>query len=190
MASIKKRPNGSWRARYRDHEGKEHARRFPRKIDAQHWLDEVTTSVRTGRYVDPGHGRTTLEDYFEGYAARQLWEVGTERAMRLAIRDCTFSSTPFAKLTRGHVEAWVRDMSERLAPGTVRTRFNNVHTVVRGAVEDKRLPEDFMKGVRLPSRGTKESRLRIPSPEQVGGLLAASEDHCRPFWALAAFAGL
>jgi hypothetical protein len=35
MASIAKRPNGQWRARYRDDAGKEHARHFPRKIDAQ-----------------------------------------------------------------------------------------------------------------------------------------------------------
>ncbi|GGG50832.1 site-specific integrase [Kocuria dechangensis] len=190
MASIKKRPNGSWRARYRDHEGKEHARHFPRKIDAQHWLDEVTTSVRTGRYVDPGHGRTTLTDYFEEYAARQLWEAGTERAMRLAVRDCTFAGTPFGKLSRGHAEHWVKDMSTRLAPGTIRTRFNNVHTVIRGAVHDKRLPEDFMRGVRLPSTGSTEHKLRIPTPEQVGMILGASEDHTRTFWAVCAFAGL
>lgn len=48
MASIKKRPNGAWRARYRDHEGKEHAQHFARKVDAQRWLDEVTTSIVTG----------------------------------------------------------------------------------------------------------------------------------------------
>ena len=31
--SIKKRPNGKWRARYRDLAGKEHARHFARKVD-------------------------------------------------------------------------------------------------------------------------------------------------------------
>jgi len=47
MASIKKRPNGTWRARYRDAAGKEHARHFKFKDNsrdpqnsAQHWLDE------------------------------------------------------------------------------------------------------------------------------------------------------
>jgi hypothetical protein len=34
-ASIQKRPNGKWRARYRDAAGREHARHFPRKLDAQ-----------------------------------------------------------------------------------------------------------------------------------------------------------
>ncbi|GGS16233.1 hypothetical protein GCM10010269_64350 [Streptomyces humidus] len=34
MANSQKRPNGKWRARYRDLDGKEHARHFDRKVDA------------------------------------------------------------------------------------------------------------------------------------------------------------
>lgn len=54
MASIQKRDNGQWRARYRDALGKEHARHFPRKVDAQRWLDQVTTSVITGAMLSFG----------------------------------------------------------------------------------------------------------------------------------------
>lgn len=50
MASIAKRPDGQYRA-VRDAAGKEHARRFRRRTDAQRWLDEVTTAVITGQYV-------------------------------------------------------------------------------------------------------------------------------------------
>lgn len=53
MASISKRPNGQWRARFRDDRNRERARHFTRKVDAQHWLDEqtgawsaATTSIR------------------------------------------------------------------------------------------------------------------------------------------------
>lgn len=35
MTSIAKRPNGRWRARYRDDAGHEHARHFDRKVDTQ-----------------------------------------------------------------------------------------------------------------------------------------------------------
>jgi hypothetical protein len=45
MASIKRRPDGRWRARYRDLDGREHASHHRRKVDAQAWLDE-----RTGRF--------------------------------------------------------------------------------------------------------------------------------------------
>jgi len=37
MGSISRRPDGQWRARYRDEAGKEHARHFSRKVDAQRW---------------------------------------------------------------------------------------------------------------------------------------------------------
>ena len=46
--------------RYRDEHGKEHARHFKRKVDAQRWLDEVTAAVQTGTYVDPKRARTTV----------------------------------------------------------------------------------------------------------------------------------
>ena len=47
MANIAKRPDRRWRARYRDAAGREHSRHFTRKVDAQNWLDSVTTAVTT-----------------------------------------------------------------------------------------------------------------------------------------------
>ena len=90
MASIKKRPDGRWRARYRDESGKEHARHFNRKIDAQRWLDEVTTSLVTGQYVSPDAGRITFAQYFAEWSERQVWTDGTAKAMRLAANSATF----------------------------------------------------------------------------------------------------
>jgi len=34
-----------------------------RKVDAQRWLEEVTTSMVTGTYVDPKMARTTVEEW-------------------------------------------------------------------------------------------------------------------------------
>ena len=48
MASITKRVDGKWRARYRDEAGKEHAKHFGRRVDAQRWLDETLASIVTG----------------------------------------------------------------------------------------------------------------------------------------------
>src|SRR3954447_22012888 len=60
MASIARRADGRWRARYRDAAGKERARHFERKVDAQAWLDSFTTAVGTGTYVDPGRAKATV----------------------------------------------------------------------------------------------------------------------------------
>jgi hypothetical protein len=40
MASIAKRPDGQWRARYRGPDGSEHSKHFGRRVDAQRWLDQ------------------------------------------------------------------------------------------------------------------------------------------------------
>ena len=69
MASITKRPDGRWRARYRDAAGKEHARHFARKLDGQRWLDEVISSVVTGTYTDPRTARTTVGEWCETWLA-------------------------------------------------------------------------------------------------------------------------
>jgi integrase len=80
MASIKRRPDGRWRARYRDEAGKEHARHFDRKVDGQRWLDEVTTSMLTGRYVDgtklaPSTVRVTYQHLRSVFRAAELDRV-------------------------------------------------------------------------------------------------------------------
>ena len=62
--SIARRPNGKWRARYRDEVGQERTRHFDRKVDAQLWLDRVTASVISGTYADPKAGRITFAAFY------------------------------------------------------------------------------------------------------------------------------
>lgn len=190
MSSIQKRPNGSWRARYRDEDDREHARHFPRKRDAEEWLSEVQTSVRTGTYVDPKHSRTTLATFYAEWSARQVWASSTARVVDLSMRDCTFTDVELGKLRRSHVEAWVKDMSGRLKPSTVRTRVANVRTVLRAAVRDRLLPSDPSERVVLPRTQRAEHAMQIPTPEQVGRLLESADPWFRPVIALCAFAGL
>lgn len=66
MASMQKRPDGRWRARNRDHDGKEHARHFERRAEAERWLDAVRGDLVRGSYVDPRAGR----EHFAIYAGR------------------------------------------------------------------------------------------------------------------------
>jgi integrase len=191
MASIQKRPDGRWRARYRDDAGKEHARHFARKVDGQRWLDEVTAATITGQYVDPRAGLVTFARYFAEWAERQIWATGTDRAMRLAARTVTFSEIPLKSLRRSHVEAWVKHEQTRgLAPGTVKTRVQNVRTVLRAAVRDRVIPADPSDGVTLPRARRAEAAMVLPTPGQVCAILDAAHGQYRMFIALAAFAGL
>lgn len=191
MASIKKRPDGRWRARYRDETGREHARHFERKVDGQRWLDEVTASVVTGQYVDPVAGRVTFAAYFAEWSKRQVWVPGTVRAMELAARSATFADMPLSRIRRSHVEQWVKVMmSAGLAPGTIRTRMNNVRAVFRAAARDRLIASDPSTDVNLPRDRKRAAAMTVPTAEQVGALLSAAGPEYRAFFALAAFAGL
>ncbi len=86
MASIARRADGRWRARYRDVAGHEHARHFTRKADAQRWLDEVTAAVVTGAYVDPRSGRIPLRDYAEQWLSSQVVRPTTSLAYERVLR--------------------------------------------------------------------------------------------------------
>jgi integrase len=191
MASIARRPDGTYRPRYRDADGKEHARHFKRKTDAQRWLDEVTATLVTGMYVDPKAGRVTLSAFYAAWSARQVWAPGTELAMSLAVRRASFTDVELRLLRRSHVESWVKQMTAAgLAPGTVHTRVQNVRAVLRGAVRDRVIATDPSDGVALPRRRRREHAMSIPTPPQVGALLAAADDRFAAFIAVCAFGGL
>lgn len=191
MASIKKRPNGSWRARYRDTDGKEHARHFPRKIDAQQWLDTVTASVVRGDYIDPRAGVVTFAAFYASWSALQLWESGTRENMDLVAKQATFADMELRKIRRTHVEAWVQHMVGRdLGPRTIHTRVSHARSVFRAAVRDQIIPRDPSDGVRLPRARSREHDMEIPSPDDVRALLEAAEPHFRIAVGLGAFTGL
>jgi integrase len=202
MASIKRRDDGKYRARYRDEAGKEHARHFDRKVDAQRWLDEVTASQVTGQYVDPHAGRITFAAYFAAYARRQVWVPGTDAAVRLAAGSVTFADVPLRALRRSHIETWVKTtQSQRsrgsgtaaqpgLSPGTIRTRFTSVRGVLRAAVSDRLIAANPCDGVTLPRLRSREAAMVLPAAAQVRALMDAVPSQWRAYVAVCAFAGL
>ena len=189
--SIQKRPNGKWRARYRDEAGKEHARHFERKVDAQRWLDEVTTSVVTGAYVDPKAGRMTFDAWFTEWSASQEWAPMTQVQADLVRRSVPFGGVPLANLRLSHLQVWVKSMSAKgYAPNTVHTRVQTVRAAIKAAMLDRRITTDPTVGLNLPRRGARERTMQVATSEQVGTLIAVSDPRMQAFIGLCAFAGL
>ncbi|MGB8385975.1 MAG: site-specific integrase [Dermatophilaceae bacterium] len=180
-----------YRARYRDAGGKEHARHFTRKVDAQRWLDEVTASVVTGQYVDPAAGRVTFDSYCKTWSARQVWAPMTEVQNDLVRRSVPFGRVRMADLRRSHLEAWIKAMARHgYAPTTISTRVGVVRGVLKAAVLDRVIASDPSPGLRLPRRRRAEAAMELPSAEVVRALLGASEDRMKAYVAVCAFAGL
>jgi len=70
--SIHRQPNGTWRARYRNPEGRDRSRNFDRKIDADRFLVSVEHSKQTGSYIDPSAGKVTFKSYAENWRGKQI----------------------------------------------------------------------------------------------------------------------
>ncbi len=88
------------------------------------------------------------------------------------------------------METVARGERTGLAPGTIKTRFNNVRSVLRGAVQDRVIPTDPSAGVRLPRGRRAQAAMTLPTAEEVGRLLEEVAPAFRAFVELCAFAGL
>ncbi len=195
--SIAKRPDGRWRARYRDDTGRERSRHFARKVDAAAWLDDVTATLHTGTYVNPRAGKVTFQQFYDDWAPRQLWLPSTRANADLAVRSVAFGEVPMKAIRRSHIETWVKAMSTRWAATTIKTRFVIVRSVFRAGVADRVIANDPTDGVPLPRRRKIEAAMRVPTVAQVGTLLAHADSNrvstrhgFRAYVALCAFAGL
>lgn len=191
MASIKRREDGKYRARYRDASGKEHARHFTRKVDAQRWIDEVTASVVTGAYVDPKAGRVTFREYAEGWRAKQMHRAGTVEQVERSLRKHVYpriGDEPLSAILPSDVQALVKAMSLDLSPATVGVVYRHTSAIFKAAVGDRRIQSSPCVKVRLP----KSSIPRVePLPtETVVALTEAVPDRYRAMVVLAAGTGM
>lgn len=190
MASVRQRPNGQWRARYRDEDGKEYAKHFDLKRDAQAWLNEVASAQLTGTYVAPAASRGTLQGFYAEWSKDQLWTQNTRRLADRAVGECTFRSVPFGRLRRSHGEAYIKQLASKLAPTTVKTRAAYVRIVLRAAILDRRLANDPLEGVKLPTARKTEHTMRVPSPAEVRAIRGEIDPAWAAFVDVMAHAGL
>ena len=158
---MPRRSNGRWRARYRDKAGREYARHFDRKVDAQRWLDEVTTSVVTGQYVDPSAGRVTFKEYAEAWREAQPHGSPARSGSR---SPCGGRPTRLSAISRLHpltseeIQAWATRLwkVDGLAPSTVRVVHGIVSGVFASARRANKIASNPCADTKLPPKTTKQ----------------------------------
>ncbi len=174
MASINKRPNGKWRARYRDTGGKQHARHFDRRVDAERWLDGIRGDLARGTYVDPAAGRRTFEDYAEAWQEAQVHRASTRVLVESHLRNHVlpfFGNRALSSVRPSEIQAWVKGRTEVLSPATVEVVYRYVVAIFRAAVEDRLIPVSPCRGVKLPK--VERRRVEPLATEQVRALAEA-----------------
>lgn len=204
MASIKKRTirwrtsSGAertgvrYQARYRDRGGKEHARLFQRKREAQDWLDAQSAGLITGQWADPRAGKETLKAYAERWRQRQIHAPSTESSIRTALTVHIYpvlGATRLDQITRDDVQMLVKTWSQSAAATTVKNRYLVLAMVLRAAVRDRVIPLSPCEDIKLPKLDSKSALVPI-STATVLALCDAMPERYRLFVTLGAGTGM
>ena len=191
MASIARRPDGTYRPRFRDASGREHARHFKRKVDAQRWLDEMTAAMVTGQYVDPAAGRVTFREYAERWRATQVHRPTTAAHVETMLRRHVYPGIGDKRLGSvlpSDVQSLVKQLSLDLAPATVGVVHRILAGIFKAAVRDRRIVASPCEGTKLPK--VHRQRIEPMTLEAVEALTEAMPERYRALVTLAAGTGL
>lgn len=154
MASIKKRPDGKWRVRWRAPDGREHSKHFARKIEADRHLTNITADLLRGAYVDPDD-QTTVSQYAKRWLAGRA--VGDRTATRLAslvrthVDGTDLGARRLAAVRPSEAQAWVADRARVLAPSTLRKVVSTARSIYAAAVLDRLVAASPMTRLSLPT---------------------------------------
>ncbi|GAA1977606.1 site-specific integrase [Nocardioides panacihumi] len=192
MASIRKRPGGKWRARYRDDAGREHARHFERKVDAQRWLDEQTAKLVTGSHIAPRLARTTVgewcDTWLDGYRGNRDSTV-RQAEVHIARIKVAFGHLQLGALRPSHVRTWCAQLAaEGLADSYVYALHARLAQLYSDAVHDGLVAKSPCSRRTSPKAG--KQRPYVCTSEQMWALHDAMPEHLRAAVLLGAFGGL
>lgn len=178
MATIKRRADrgGRWEVRYRDPGGRQRARLFDRKVDAERFAATTGADIVRGSYVDPALGRLTFARFVEqSYRPTMVGLEATTRArdesyLRTHIIPA-FGSRSVAAIDYATCQAWVNELATRRAPATVVKAAQIMGKVMKTAVRSRTIAHNPMAEVSLPT--IVESEDFYLTPAQVADLADA-----------------
>ena len=181
-----------WRARYVDPQGKEQAKRFARKVDAERWIEAQRAAVLRGDHVSARDARTTVEDWCEqwlvAYGTRKASTVRQARTHVAQIK-AEFGPMALVDVKPSAVKAWTaRLANEGKAKSYVYALHRRLSQIMGDAVHDGLIPRNPCS--RRTSPGAGSQRPYVATTGQVWAIHDAIEAHARPAILLGAFAGL
>jgi integrase len=156
MASIKRRPDGKWRARYRDPDGKEHAQHFATRSAAQYWLDVLSGDIVRGEWIDPAAGKVALQVWAKRWldAVRPTLKPSTVASYESLLRSRIyprFGGSPLSAVRPSDVQEWLGGMTaDGLSASRVRKCAVVLKMVMDAAVRDNLIRTNPVQGVKPP----------------------------------------
>ena len=183
-----------WRARYvdGDGDGREHAKQFPIKAQAQRWLDRQTSTIVLGTHVAPRDAKITVEQWcerwFEGYKGNRPNSVNSARTMiRMIVRE--FGHLALSEVRPSQVKTWCARMkTDGYAVSTISRAHCLLKQIFEDAVFDGLLVANPCS--RRTSPPAPKKKPYCATTEQVWALHDAMPERIQVAILLGAFAGL
>lgn len=160
-----------WRARYVDAQGREHAKGFVRKVDAQSWLNKQVSDQVTGTWTDPALSTVTFgsiaERWISTKANRSAKTVAGYRSILDTIVLPRWKDVPLSEIRYDDLQLWVTTLSvdgsvrfegKGLSASRVRQAHQLVGAVLKFAVRARYLAASPADGVELPTLPETEQR--------------------------------
>jgi integrase len=183
----------TWRARWIDPAGKERAKTFRRKVDAEQHLVSVEDAKLRGAYVDPQAGKVLLGEWAERwYQTTAALKPSTQHDYRALLDHQVlpaFRDVPLSGLDTLAVREWLADL---IAGGLSAKRARKAHQILSQlldrAVEGRRISRNVAAGIKLPKVQKRE--MPFLDADQAEALAEAIDPRFRTLIRFAAYTGL
>lgn len=144
----------TYRARWRERDGRARAKTFSRKVEADRFAATVSADIVRGQYIDPDAGKISFETYARKWIEAQTFEETTREAVELRLRLHAFpalGNRHLSEVQPSTIQGWLRTLAD-LAPTYRKVVFANVATVFTAAVDDDLIAKNPCKApsVRRP----------------------------------------
>src|SRR5512132_2114240 len=182
-----------WRVRYRDPAGRERAKSFARKRDAERFLQHAEADKLRGHWVDPRQGRTTVGELAERwYATTVTLKPKTREDYRSLLNNHvlpTFGDRAVASLDTLAVRGWLAGLvSGGLSSSRAKHAYYVLYAVLEAAIQAGALVRNPAAGVRAPRSHSRE--MHFLSAAEVERLAEAIVPPYGVLVRLAAYTGL
>jgi integrase len=177
-----------WRVRYRDPAGRERAKSFARKQDAERFLRHAEADKLRGQWVEPRQGRTTVGELAERwYATTVTLKAKTREDYRSLLHNHVlpaFGDRAVASLDTLAVRGWLAGLvSGGLSASRAKHAYYVLYAVLEAAIQAGALARNPAAGVRAPRSHSRE--MHFLSAAEVERL---AEAIVRPYGVLVRFA--
>ncbi len=186
MGSVDRRPNGRWRARYRDPDGRMRSQTFDRKGDAERFLQRNGAELQRGEWIDPALRRVAFSEWaalwwqttvrLRPTTRRGYWQILNNHVLP------TFGGRALASIDYMDVERFIAEkLTEgKLGPKKVRDCVSVVSLVMQAAVRSGARRDNPAAGHHVTVRRRRVRQGDILDMGQIHALIAEVRDPYKP----------